>query len=127
MKETPVQQRILLEAAEQGVTLWRNNVGVCQTADGRTVRFGLANESERMNREIKSSDLIGVKPMLILPEHVGRIVGVFCCIEAKHSDWKYTGTEREIAQSRFITHHRQLGAVGGFCNDPSQLSELLRF
>ena len=55
------EKRIRLEAAKQGILLWRNNVGAVKTSDGRMIRFGLANDSHKMNQHIKSSDLIGIQ------------------------------------------------------------------
>lgn len=127
MSESAVQQRILLESARLGVTLWRNNVGACRTDDGRMIRYGLANESEKMNRSFKSSDLIGMTPMLILPEHVGMMVGVFTAIETKREDWRYSvNDERTQAQQRFIDYVTQSGGFAAFCSDPSTLARIIR-
>ena len=71
MIETDVQASIRLEAAGKGIVLWRNNVGVLMDQRGRPVRYGLANDSERVNSVTKSSDLIGIKPLAIQDYHVG--------------------------------------------------------
>lgn len=127
LSESAIQQRILLESARIGVTLWRNNVGACRTDDGRMIRYGLANESERMNRSFKSSDLIGITPTIILPEHVGMIVGVFTAIECKREGWRYSDTDdRMQAQLRFIEFVHDNGGFAGFCNDPVMLTGILK-
>lgn len=127
MNESSIQQRILLEAAQCGAWLGRNNVGACMDDRGRMIRYGLANESERINRVFKSSDLIGFRQMLIMPEHVGRIVAVFSAIECKRSDWKFSERDdRAVAQLRFIDHVRNAGGFAGFCNDPDQLKDILK-
>lgn len=100
--ESPAQDDVRVEASEQGARLWRNNVGACVTETGSHVRYGLANDSTRVNRRIKSSDLIGIRPVEILPEHVGRTLGQFVAREMKRPGWQYAGTEREIAQLRFL-------------------------
>jgi hypothetical protein len=96
--ESGILSDIRLEASERGARLWRNNVGATQTPSGQFIRFGLANDSAALNRVIKSADLIGIRPLLITPAHIGTIIGQFISREVKHSGWKYTGTERERAQ-----------------------------
>jgi len=125
MSESAIQQRVLLEASNRGMTLWRNNVGACRTDDGRMIRYGLANESERMNRSIKSSDLIGITPVLIMPEHVGRLIAVFTAIECKREGWRYSASdERTQAQQRFIEFVQNHGGIAGFCSDPNNIPRL---
>ena len=52
---------IRLEATAKGVRLFRNNVGALPSSEGQLVRYGLANESKRMNQHLKSSDFIGIR------------------------------------------------------------------
>lgn len=119
--ETAIQNRIRLEASSKGLRIWRNNVGVLMDERGIPVRFGLANDSKQMNENIKSSDLIGIRPVLITPAMVGSIIGQFVAREVKRSDWKYTGSKRELAQLRFLELVVSLGGDGAFCNDEGSL------
>lgn len=96
------QQMVRLEAARKGVHLWRNNVGACTDENGNFIRYGLANDSKRLNDVIKSSDLIGIKSVFITPAMVGSTIGQFVAREVKREGWRYTGTPREQAQLRFI-------------------------
>lgn len=116
MKESDVINKIKLVAAQQNIRLWRNNIGATYTQRGGFVRYGLANDSTQLNSILKSSDLIGIKPVLILPEHVGQTVGQFFCREVKHSDWKYAGTKRELAQLNWINLINSLGGDAAFSN-----------
>jgi len=100
--EAAVQAEMRLAAAREGNYLWRNNVGAAMTDTGSFVRYGLANDSARLNSVLKSSDLIGIRAVTITPQHVGTVIGQFVAREVKHSGWKYTGTDREKAQLRFI-------------------------
>lgn len=100
--EAGAQQRVRLAYAQADALLYRNNVGVMQDDTGRVVRFGLANESKQMNEHIKSSDLIGIQPVLITQEMVGTVIGQFLARETKRPGWVYAGTPREEAQLRFI-------------------------
>jgi hypothetical protein len=68
--------------------LWRNNVGALQTPAGAWVRFGLANDSPALNKRLKSADLIGVRRVLIGPQHIGHTIGQFVSREAKHATWR---------------------------------------
>jgi len=119
--ETEVQNDVLLVTSKQGSRMWRNNVGVAKRADGTPVRYGLANVTKAMNKNLKSSDLIGITPTIITQEMVGLTVGVFTAIECKKGDWKYTNTEREIAQDRYINLVKSLGGYACFCNNAEDL------
>ncbi len=117
MAESSVQAEIRLLASQRGWRLWRNNCGVLPDRNGRPVRFGLANDSAKLNREIASADLIGIRPVLILPEHVGRTLGVFASIECKHPDWRPTaGDERYQAQCRWRDLILSLGGYAVITN-----------
>ncbi|MEE8207128.1 MAG: hypothetical protein V3T82_09275 [Nitrospinaceae bacterium] len=90
--EEAVKARVRLEASQKGILLWRNNVGVAQDPTGRVVRFGLANDSSKLNKEIKSADLIGLRPD----------TGQFIARETKRVDWSYRGSSPEKAQLKFL-------------------------
>jgi hypothetical protein len=121
MVESDVQKLVKLEASKKGFPLWRNNVGAVHTNDGRFIRFGLGNESKRMNACAKSSDLIGIRPLIIRPEHVGITIGQFVAREVKKSDWVYSGTERERAQLTFLEIVTEYGGDAAFCTGEGTL------
>lgn len=114
--EAYVQSRIRgVEAPLKGVYLWRNQVGagslykeadlcdMCRSQRKRPIRWGLANDSSRINEVIKSADLIGLRPLLIQPHMVGMTVGQFVSRECKPEDWEYKGTPHELAQLAWAT------------------------
>lgn len=115
--EAAVQVRERLRQAQQGVCVWRNNVGALQDQTGRWVRYGLANDSKQMNESFKSGDLIGCRPVTIEPCMVGWRIGQFVSIECKEVGWKYRGTGREPAQLRWLELVASLGGHARFASD----------
>lgn len=100
--ETNVQSRVRLEASRRGVKLFRNNVGVLVDVDGRPVRYGLANDSKKLNAAVKSADLIGLRPVLIQPHHVGHVIGQFVSRECKREGWRFNANDpADCAQVRW--------------------------
>lgn len=126
--EASVQQDIRLEASRRGSIMWRNNNGACVDETGRHIRYGLANDSVKINKYFKSSDLIGITRVHIQPCHVGRIIGVFTATEVKHGGWIYNVrdlpdtqlTDRELrekAQLAFMQKVVDLGGRACFANN----------
>ena len=112
--EAGVLGLVRLSASKAGWRLFRNNVGAFHTDDGRFIRYGLANDSARVNASLKSSDLVGIRPIVITPTHLGRTLGQFVALECKRPDWRWGNTKREQAQHRFLTLIESLGGHGRF-------------
>lgn len=112
MTETDVSALIRIEGAKRGLVLMRNNSGAFKDAGGRWVRFGLGNDSKRVNELFKSSDLIGL--MSGLYWGFPAIFGILCAIESKVPGWSYQGTPRELAQLAFINLVRRHGGLACF-------------
>lgn len=119
--EAAVQQRVRLEASRRGLRLFRNNVGVLYDEHNRPVRFGLANESAQINKRLKSSDLVGITPVIITHAHIGRRVGVFTSYECKRPGWKFTGKGREEAQHAWLMLVQSLGGIAKFITGEDEL------
>lgn len=114
--ERKLQSLIRLEASRKGIHLWRNNVGAAYMRNGEFIRYGLANDSTIMNETVKSGDLIGIKPVLVTQEMVGKIIGQFISLEVKNSEWTYKATRAEIAQKRWIDLIISNGGDAAFIN-----------
>lgn len=110
VSEAAVQSQERLRITRGGGRVFRNNVGALYDRWGTLVRFGLANDTKAMNLSMKSSDLIGVQPVMITQKHVGSIIGQFLALEVKHKGWRYTGNGREPAQLKF---HELIVSLGG--------------
>lgn len=114
--ESEVQGEVMLRLSEMGHRIWRNNNGAAVDKTGRHIRYGLGNVSSQVNARLKSSDLIGMENC------TGRLIS----IEVKREGWKYKGTDREVAQNRWIELIKRLGGIGGFVSDVVQLDELFK-
>ena len=118
--ESNVQASTRLECSRRGWYVFRNNVGAGYLQDGSFVRWGLANESKALNAKVKSSDLIGWRPVVITADMVGHTIAQFVSLETKREDWTYSGTEREEAQRKWIDAVNRSGGYARFVNDPKQ-------
>lgn len=114
--ESFVQSNEMISASRRGGRLWRNNVGVLPDKYGRPVRYGLCNESKEVNKICKSSDLIGIQPILITEDMVGSTIGQFVAREAKKQGWRYVGNDHEVGQLNFLSLVIALGGDGQFVN-----------
>ena len=113
--ESSAQAAVRLAASQAGARLWRNNVGAGKLANGSYLRWGLANDSTAVNRSIKSGDLIGIRPVLITPAHVGMTLGRFVSREIKPPGWRYhPNDEHEQAQQRWADLVNSLGGDARF-------------
>ena len=121
LSEGAVQNQIRLEASAKGLRLWRNNVGATMDDKGNFIRYGIANDSKQMNNKIKSSDLIGIRPVLITQELVGATLGQFVAREVKEAGWRYSGTPREVAQLAFLNLVLSFGGDARFANSKGTL------
>jgi len=122
ISEAAAQQEIRVEACRRGARLWRNNNGACQVpAAGRPIRYGLANDSSKINAQIKSSDLIGITPVPVTPSMVGHTLGVFTSVEVKRPGWSYKGTEREAAQLKWLELVVAFGGIAKFATSKEDL------
>ena len=104
--EAEIQQQIRLEAARRGTPLWRNNNGASLDQNGRMIRFGLGNDSSKLGKVWKSSDLIGIYPVTINEGHIGMTFGLFYAVEVKRPG--FVMDDRARAQAAFgetVTKH----------------------
>lgn len=114
------QQQVRLKAAHAGVLTWRNNVGATPAkcpdcgVSRQPIRYGLANDSAKLNRQIKSSDLILAIPRLITSAMVGTKIAQFGCVETKRPGWRYTGKDQEPGQAAWLALIRQAGGFATF-------------
>ena len=78
VKESVVVAQCLEWLAKHRIFCWRNNTGSYRTPEGRFIRYG----------HVGSGDIIGITPVVITSEMVGRTVGLFTAIECKTATGK---------------------------------------
>lgn len=115
MLEANIQNEVRLAATKAGWRVYRNNVGVLVDSRGVPVRFGLANDSKQVNANIKSGDLIGLRPVVITQDMVGKTIGQFVSLECKREGWKFNPNDaHEQAQQHWIDIIVALGGYAKF-------------
>ena len=133
--ESAAQQQVRLKAAHAGAMAWRNNVGAtpakvkhccprCQfnfEVAQTPIRYGLANDSAKLNERIKSSDLILAIPRKITQEDVGKTIAQFGAVETKRPGWVYTGKGQEAGQMAWLALIKKLGGFACFSTGDLEL------
>lgn len=112
MSEQEIQQRIRLECSRGTARLWRNNVGSLRDQRGQMVTYGLCKGS---------SDLIGLRQVVIGPEHLGQTLAVFSAIEVKGS--RGGGTPEQLA---FIAAVQRFGGLAGIARSVEDANFILK-
>jgi hypothetical protein len=112
--------QIRLHASKIGMKLFRNNVGAGTLENGSHIRWGLCNDSANLNKKVKSSDLIGIRPVRIEPRHVGHVLGLFTAREVKKAGWVYDDNDpQEKAQQAFLEWVLSMGGDARFTCVPT--------
>jgi len=114
--ESEIQNEQRLEFAKLGAKAFRNNSGAYDPRypPSPGTRWGLGNDSTKINKVRKSSDLICVLPVVVTQAMVGHTLGVIVVDECKKEGWHYTGTPEEVAQKNFIDIIVLSGGIGFF-------------
>jgi len=122
LSEDEIQARVRVIARQHGAMLYRNNTGVAREVNesGRTrmVRYGLCNDNPELNKKYKSADLIGWRTIIITPEMVGLPFALFTSRECKGEGWRFSGTEREVAQLNWANLVNEAGGDACFVATP---------
>lgn len=112
--ESLILKEIIAELSMSGVPLWRNNTGKARTMDGRFIKFGIPSADGG------GSDLIGITPVTITGDMVGKKIGVFTAVEVKSSSGRATA-----AQKQFIDNVKKLGGFAGVARSDSDATDLI--
>ena len=109
--EHEIQQHIRLACGRGAVRLWRNNTGALVDQQGRFVRFGLCKGS---------SDLIGLRSVVVTPEMVGQRIAQFVALEIKAPQGVVSPE-----QQAFLRLVQELGGVASVCRSIEQAQAVL--
>jgi hypothetical protein len=109
--EHEIQQRIRLACGRGAVRLWRNNTGALVDQQGRFLRFGLCKGS---------SDLIGLRSVVVTPEMVGQRIAQFVALEIKAPQGVVSPE-----QQAFLRLVQELGGVASVCRSIEQAQAVL--
>lgn len=120
MSERAIQNEILLAASTAGWTLFRNNVGVGWAGEASKLPDGsvLIRNPRPLHAGLctGSSDLIGWRPLLIGPEHIGTMVAQFAAVEVKTKTGRATKD-----QANFLRVVEEAGGVSVLARRPGDL------
>jgi hypothetical protein len=111
MTESTIQQQIRLSMSASGSKMFRNNQGSFRDANGRWIKFGIANPG--------GSDLIGWTPIEITPDMVGRTIAIFTAVEVKGPKTRTTPD-----QVNFIERIRADGGIAGVARSPADATAI---
>jgi len=102
----------MVAASAAGARVFRNNVGLFDTKDGRKIRTGLC---------VGSSDLIGWTPVQVRPDMVGKKVAIFTALEVKAGRGSATKD-----QAAFIEAVKNAGGIAEVVRGEDQALDLLK-
>ena len=71
-----IKNLTMVEQSMMGGRSWINNVGAAMDQRNVKVRYGLNNRTKEENRALKSSDHIGITPVVITADMEGKTEGV---------------------------------------------------
>lgn len=113
---------ILLRASEMGARLFRQNVG--QAWVGKVIRQGhqvMVAEARPFHAGlcVGSSDVIGITPVVVTPDMVGKTVGIFTAYEMKTGKLKTTKQ-----QDGFLAMVRRLGGIAKVVRSPDDIERV---
>lgn len=112
--EAPLLSAFATRASILGSRLFRNHVGHHLLANGRRITSGLAPGS---------ADLIGLTPVVITPDMVGKTVAMFLSVEAKRPGWKEPKTPNKTRRGQ-IAWQAMINSLGGNAGTASSIEEL---
>lgn len=120
LNEQGIMHSAMMAVSRAGTRIWRQNVGMAVAGkaewmkSGRVIRVEAGDCVVRKARPFHaglckgSSDLIGITPVVITPDMVGRTLGVFTALEVKKPGGCATDE-----QSNFLDQILKLGGFAG--------------
>lgn len=115
MNETSLVNQLRIFLSKLKVLNFRNHTfALPDPKTGRLIRGGLC---------VGSSDIVGIKPIVITAEHLGMTIGQWVSIEVKIPSKKVKpGSDQE----KFLTAIRNAGGIAGVATCEEEVEEILR-
>jgi len=89
------------------------------------VRYGLGSFIPEKDKKA-SSDYIGITPVFITPDMVGKVLGVFTAVEMKPEGWKILPSDkRALYQQNFHDIVKQNGGFAGFATNIPEFRRII--
>ena len=123
MRESAVTSHVRLAAAQRNTPLWRNNCGGFYDNTGRFIRYGLGSDAQ-----LASSACIGIRPVLLTPDMIGQVLGVFTAVEMKKEGFKFNKNDKHLLKQKFfIDIVKQYGGFAGFASSVEDFYRIIRY
>lgn len=123
--EAGIQKHVMLALSNAGATIWRNNTGQAWVGDATRLANGdvLLKNPRPLHAGLckGSSDLIGVRPLLITEQHLGATIGQFVAVEVKSARGRPTQE-----QANFLGHVQSCGGAAGIARSPDDALSILK-
>ena len=123
MKESDIQRAVMLAASSAGLTVWRNNTGQAWAGTAQRLQDGsiLIRDPRPLHAGLckGSSDLIGLRRVLVTPEMVGRTLAQFTGIEVKRP-----GQRPTPEQAHFLEFVQDAGGLALVARSPDDIRHL---
>jgi len=124
MKESDIQNQILIALSQNGTVAFRINAGsfwAGEIISNKDNMMLLKNPRKIQGAPEGTSDIIGVTSVIVTPQMVGSRVGVFTAIEVKKP-----GENPKANQKNFLSRMRDMGAIAGVALSPEQAIGILK-
>lgn len=121
--EKNIRNNIILLAAKDGISLFNNPVGTAWAGKyNPSTHSVIAPHAIRYGLAVGSSDLIGITPVKITSDMVGKTIGVFTGVEVKvDKNGKYKETAEQRKFGKFIEKN------GGFYILADSYGDIMKF
>ncbi|SDX68625.1 VRR-NUC domain-containing protein [Thiocapsa roseopersicina] len=119
MSEKSIQNSVMLAASQSGMTVWRNNTGQAWTGDATRLKDGsiLIRNPRPLHAGLckGSSDLIGIRPVVVTAEMLGQTIAQFAAVEVKTPKGKLS--EQQAKFLSFVESKGGLALVARSADD----------
>lgn len=132
MSEQNIMRSIMVAVSRAGARVFRNNVAMAWVGEWKRyvsptkVTVGPGDVVIRNARPLHaglcegSSDLIGITPVVVRPDHVGQKLGVFTALEVKTPEGHVTPE-----QANFVEQISLAGGIAGIARSDDEALALL--